>query len=124
MRLGPIFFKRSFSSLPQVQSGSPNQFLPDAGGDRLTKRRNSQDGFDSKGQTILVFDWDDTLFPTTWVRHYMGMHWKYSLDEQPINAVQKKKIKQALDELSIEVEEFIKLALTKGRVVIVGSFYT
>lgn len=84
-----------------------------------SKRRNSQDQFASKKQTIMVFDWDDTLFPTTWVRHYMGLHWKYPLDDQPINAVQKRKIKLALDELATEVETFITLALTKGHVVIV-----
>jgi len=82
-------------------------------------RRNSQDTFSSADQTILVLDWDDSLFPTTWVRHYMGLHWRYPLECQPINATQKGKIKQALDELSGEVEEFLHLALTKGRVVIV-----
>ncbi|CAD7942175.1 unnamed protein product [Amoebophrya sp. A25] len=82
-------------------------------------RRNSQDAFATKDQTILVFDWDDTLFPTTWVRHYMGLHWKYPLQEQPINAIQKRKIKLALDELANEVEQFLLAALQRGRVVIV-----
>ena len=30
-------------------------------------RRNSQLFFASKSQTLLIFDWDDTLFPTTYV---------------------------------------------------------
>jgi len=84
-----------------------------------TSRRNSQDAFATKDQTILVFDWDDTLFPTTWVRHYMGLHWKHPLADQRINVLQKRKIKAALDELSAEVEQFLLAALQRGRVVIV-----
>lgn len=85
----------------------------------LTKRRNSQDQFSSKGQTIQIFDWDDTLFPTTWVRHYMQLSWRLPVDEQPIADVQKRKIKLALNELASEVEQFIQLAMLRGKVVIV-----
>ncbi|CAD7939593.1 unnamed protein product [Amoebophrya sp. A120] len=85
----------------------------------LAARRNSQDAFAAKDQTILVFDWDDTLFPTSWVRHYMNLHWKYPLAEQRISAIQKRKIKVALDELANEVEQFLLAAMQRGRVVIV-----
>ena len=85
-----------------------------------TSRRNSQSEFSSESQTIMIFDWDDTLFPTTWVRHYMGLHWKYPLDQQEgITPVQRRKIKTALEDLQEEVEGMINLAMGKGHVVIV-----
>lgn len=89
-------------------------------GSQQVSRRNSQSDFASQSQTIQIFDWDDTLFPTTWVRHYMGLHWKYPLDQQEgITPVQKRKIKTALEDLQDEVEGMINLAFTKGHVVIV-----
>jgi len=113
------------SATPKTGSMGPNAAVGSHGAAsppppyNTRNRRNSQGTFANVDQTILVLDWDDTLFPTTWVRHYMGLHWRYPLEDQPVNAVQKTKIKQALDELSCEVEEFLRLALTKGRVVIV-----
>jgi len=54
------------------------------------------------------------------VRHYMGLHWKYPLEQQEVTtAMQKQKIKKALDEFADEVEFLLNLALRMGRVVIV-----
>ena len=35
-------------------------------------RRNSQAGYAEKNNTALILDWDDTIFPTTWVRDDCG----------------------------------------------------
>lgn len=44
--------------------------------------RNSQAFFADSLQTIIIYDWDDTLFPTTYVRDDMDFHWRTPLMEQ------------------------------------------
>jgi len=83
-------------------------------------RRNSQDSFDTKGQTVIVFDWDDTLFPTTWVRHEKQMHWKYPLEQQTRYTIkQREGYRKQLDRLAMDVEKLLLLACELGHVVIV-----
>ena len=58
----------------------------------------------------MVFDWDDTLFPTTWLRHYMGLHWKLPLHRQEhVEPEDLRMIADALDELAVEVEGLLRL---------------
>lgn len=45
-------------------------------------RRNSQAQYAEKNNTALILDWDDTIFPTTWVRDDCGMNWRLPLEEQ------------------------------------------
>lgn len=45
-------------------------------------RRNSQLAFHDRTQTFIVFDWDDTIFPTTYVQEGLGLDWRLPLDEQ------------------------------------------
>jgi hypothetical protein len=45
-------------------------------------RRNSQSVFAEKGHTTLVLDWDDTIFPTTWIRNDCSVNWKLPLSAQ------------------------------------------
>eukprot|EP00397_Hematodinium_sp_SG-2012_P037924 GEMP01041184.1.p1 GENE.GEMP01041184.1~~GEMP01041184.1.p1 ORF type:complete len:354 (+),score=72.82 GEMP01041184.1:116-1177(+) len=84
------------------------------------ERRNSQEHFASKEQTVIVFDWDDTLFPTTWVRREKGMHWRYHIDQQTRFTIkQREEYKKQLDRLSMDVERVINVACDMGHVVIV-----
>jgi len=46
---------------------------------RLDKRK-SQVNFSQPSQTIIFFDWDDTLFPTTWIRHDLELAWNEGID--------------------------------------------
>jgi len=45
--------------------------------------RNSQIGFYDKMQTVIIFDWDDTLFPTTYIQDDLGLKWQEPLHRQP-----------------------------------------
>lgn len=47
-----------------------------------TMRRSSQLQFACPSQTIIVFDFDDTLFPTTWLTEDAGLDWRFPLDHQ------------------------------------------
>jgi len=46
------------------------------------KRRNSQLEFSDTSQTVIVFDWDDTLFPTSYINDDLGLHWRLPLNKQ------------------------------------------
>lgn len=47
--------------------GHQSDLVISTGANSALGRRNSQLFFASKSQTLLIFDWDDTLFPTTYV---------------------------------------------------------
>eukprot|EP00397_Hematodinium_sp_SG-2012_P053393 GEMP01063706.1.p1 GENE.GEMP01063706.1~~GEMP01063706.1.p1 ORF type:complete len:362 (+),score=95.80 GEMP01063706.1:94-1179(+) len=83
--------------------------------------RDSQDVFSTKEQTIIIFDWDDTLFPTTWVRHEKGLHWRYPLEEQTKSFSDQEiaTFKKQLSTLQKNVDRILTQAMTLGHVVIV-----
>ena len=52
--------------------------------ENLSRNQSSQSlaEWDQPHQTEIIFDWDDTLFPTTWLRSLSGsMRWQDPLDE-------------------------------------------
>lgn len=65
------------------EGGNP---LPSIGGRqprvRASKRRNSQSGFAERSQTAIIFDWDDTLFPTSYLRDEVRIRFSVPLHEQ------------------------------------------
>eukprot|EP00927_Polykrikos_kofoidii_P018094 TRINITY_DN18317_c0_g1_i1.p1 TRINITY_DN18317_c0_g1~~TRINITY_DN18317_c0_g1_i1.p1 ORF type:complete len:377 (+),score=72.53 TRINITY_DN18317_c0_g1_i1:187-1317(+) len=82
-------------------------------------RRNSQRSFAEKQHTMLILDWDDTIFPTTWVRNDCGMNWKLPIDEQLDSGPRKSLIKELLAKLLVRVEDFFGEALVRTNVLIV-----
>merc|ERR1712048_814531 len=61
-------------------------------------RRNSQQCFADKMHTTLLLDWDDTIFPTTWVKKDCEMCWKLSIDDQlERGSLRKKQIVELLE---------------------------
>ncbi|CAE8583384.1 unnamed protein product, partial [Polarella glacialis] len=50
------------------EESSQREGLVPSGAGHLMRRRNSQIDFSSPEQTIIILDWDDTLFPLTYVR--------------------------------------------------------
>jgi len=43
---------------------------------------DSQLQFAEQNQTVIVFDWDDTLFPTSYVQDGLGLDWSVPLEQQ------------------------------------------
>jgi len=82
-------------------------------------RRNSQATFSSASQTVIIFDWDDTLFPTTHVRDDLELRWQKPLEQQSLPAAQKAEIKENLDKCAKLVTELLKLACGCGKVILV-----
>lgn len=82
-------------------------------------RHDSQRGFAEKQNTFLVLDWDDTLFPTTFIRKDCGLHWKQSLEAQVKPGPDRDELVDCLGKLANKVEDFLDLACSLARVVIV-----
>lgn len=55
---------------------------PSVKGQPNAMRRNSQTFFRDKAQTVVVFDWDDTLFPTSYVSDDLGLDLNRPLEQQ------------------------------------------
>lgn len=71
---------------------------------------DSQAMFADKAQTIIIFDWDDTLCPSTWL-HQLD----YSLPSENAGAAKK------LESLAHKVVNLLSLASVLGQVVIVTN---
>eukprot|EP00929_Paragymnodinium_shiwhaense_P051659 TRINITY_DN25957_c0_g1_i1.p1 TRINITY_DN25957_c0_g1~~TRINITY_DN25957_c0_g1_i1.p1 ORF type:complete len:404 (-),score=108.42 TRINITY_DN25957_c0_g1_i1:198-1409(-) len=97
-------------------SGSNNLFPP---GFNACVRRNSQQAFAEKKHTTLLLDWDDTVFPTTWVRNDCGMNWKLPLEDQLEAGPRKTLIKDLLATFLTVVETFMDEACASANVFIV-----
>jgi len=78
-------FRRSRTQSNRVKSkssdGITNEFdhVDPTNSPRLDKRK-SQVNFSQPSQTIILYDWDDTLFPTTFIRHDLELAWNEGLD--------------------------------------------
>jgi len=80
---------------------------------RNLQKRNSQRLWNSASQSIIVFDWDDTLFPSTWVLQDMALRDV----EKPL---ENDTIRQSLEECATRALEILEVAKALAeRVVIV-----
>lgn len=82
-------------------------------------RRNSQEFYGSKNQTIFILDWDDTLFPTTYVRDELQLTWTKTLQEQRLPSRQKAEVSSKLAVCANRVVELVRQASKAGKVVLV-----
>jgi len=84
-------------------------------------RRNSQQSYADRMHTSLVLDWDDTLFPTTWVREDCKLDYRFHLHDQPDLGPGERRdtIENVLEKHLIKVQEFLAEASTLANVFIV-----
>lgn len=77
---------------------------------------NSQADFASMDQTIIIFDWDDTLCPSTWMRKHAQFdsegHLKAKLDNET---------RHELQMLADQVTPLIEAAQELGKVIVVTN---
>jgi len=85
---------------------------------RVDCRRTSQDSFADQLHTTLILDWDDTIFPTTWIQNDCGLNWRVPIDEQ-VAGQRRTFIKAQLSKLSAQLEVFFEKACASAQVVIV-----
>jgi len=81
--------------------------------------RNSQMGYFERDQTAIIFDWDDTLFPTTYIQHDMQFAPRKPLKEQQIKEDVRKEVQTQLAHCASSARQLLSLAAEVGQVVIV-----
>jgi len=83
------------------------------------RRRNSQESFATPQQTIIILDWDDTLFPTTYVRDDLRLSWDRPLDKQRLSDSLKSEVRDRLLRCSSHAENLLRQATQYAHVVLV-----
>lgn len=78
-------------------------------------RADSQWNFADPTQTIIVFDWDDTLFPTTDLIDVLKLDWRVPLPQQKV----RKEIPRKLALCEKKAVDVVKRAAQTGHVVVV-----
>lgn len=86
---------------------------------RSAIRRDSQWAFAEKSNTCVIVDWDDTIFPTTWVREDCGMYWRDPLQQQLEAGPRRDLIESLLGKLLRRIEDFFDEATQCTNVFIV-----
>jgi hypothetical protein len=119
----PMTTTRSAPALPSKEANSRKEENPkNEASDKKSQPqvlRDSQHGFASKSNTVLVLDWDDTIFPTTFVRKDCGLNWRYTVDAQVEPGPGRDDLMKRFEVLADKVEAFIRLACSLTHVVIV-----
>jgi len=82
-------------------------------------KRDSQFLFADKSQTIIVFDWDDTLFPTHYVRDELELEYNKPMRDQNLNSKYKAQVTKNLAKCEKHVIDLMKLASGLGKVILV-----
>merc|ERR1740117_1091164 len=83
-------------------------------------RRNSQVNYSKPMQTIIIFDWDDTLFPTTYMRDDMDLSWRKPIKQHSsLSREQVKEITNNISSVEVQAEKILRLAASLGKVVFV-----
>jgi hypothetical protein len=81
--------------------------------------RNSQTTFAEKDQTVVILDWDDTLFPSTFVRSDMKLNLSVPLRDQKLPGPVKKQVHDSLMQCASNAEKLLRLCASYGKVVLV-----
>lgn len=84
-----------------------------------SNRRNSQAMYADRRQTAIVLDWDDTLFPSTFVRQTLRLAPRLPLEKQRIPADAKEFCRARLQECASQVEVLLQTAHEFGKIVLV-----
>jgi len=83
------------------------------------RRKSTQHLFADPSQTFIVFDWDDTLFPTTYVRDDMKLCWQTPMKNQRLLSREKTDILRNLQRCSDSCCSLLQDACCSGKVVLV-----
>eukprot|EP00930_Biecheleria_cincta_P102065 TRINITY_DN93739_c0_g1_i1.p1 TRINITY_DN93739_c0_g1~~TRINITY_DN93739_c0_g1_i1.p1 ORF type:complete len:443 (-),score=76.37 TRINITY_DN93739_c0_g1_i1:364-1692(-) len=84
----------------------------------ILRKRDSQDSFSDQSQTIIIFDWDDTLFPTEYIcKEKLDLRKALSAHRLPKS--EKRDIGNSLAKCAHNAAKLLKTAALCGEVVVV-----
>lgn len=90
-----------------------------ARGREAVGRRVSKELFAHPTQTFIVLDWDDTLFPTTYVRDDLGLCWQTPMRNQRLDPKEKAEVTRNLEKCAENCCALLRSAVQFGKVVLV-----
>eukprot|EP00931_Biecheleriopsis_adriatica_P087026 TRINITY_DN61548_c0_g1_i1.p1 TRINITY_DN61548_c0_g1~~TRINITY_DN61548_c0_g1_i1.p1 ORF type:complete len:301 (+),score=66.22 TRINITY_DN61548_c0_g1_i1:151-1053(+) len=73
----------------------------------------------SHPRTVIILDWDDTLFPLTYVRNDLRLDPFAPLQEQPLPEAMKQDVGQRLAKCADEAAKLLSVASSLGKVILV-----
>mmetsp|Transcript_60427 Transcript_60427/g.179948 ORF Transcript_60427/g.179948 Transcript_60427/m.179948 type:complete len:522 (-) Transcript_60427:116-1681(-) len=92
----------------------------EAGGKETSiARSNTKELFAHPSQTFIVLDWDDTLFPTTYVRDDLGLCWQTPMRNQRLDPKEKAEVARNLQRCGENCCSLLRAAVSYGKVVLV-----
>lgn len=126
MATGPVVTRRVGANLGKPAATGDASQIPHRSGETRLKpsvkqtiesmcSNTSQSEYFKPEQTIILFDWDDTLCPSNWIRENRPALSFFK------PAPQDDKYQKPLRELQKQVEAVLKLALKMGKVIIVTN---
>ncbi|CAK0882170.1 unnamed protein product [Prorocentrum cordatum] len=105
-------FARQISPFARQTSPFARQTSPFA-------RQISYAQYADKTQTAIIFDWDDTLFPTAFVKQDLGLSLQHQLKDQALRPQTMVRVRTALARAAGAADRLLRLASERGKVVIV-----
>ncbi|CAK0863270.1 unnamed protein product [Prorocentrum cordatum] len=82
-------------------------------------RQISYAQYAERTQTVVIFDWDDTLFPTTYVKHDLGLNIGKHLRDQALRPQMMMRARTSLAKAAGAADRLLRLADERGKVVVV-----
>jgi len=107
------------AKIPKVLGGSKASSSSSTKSGMEGKRRNSQASFSQSCQTAIIFDWDDTLFPTSYLIDDLRLNHRKSMKDQRISRRLHDEVSSGLKELENCALMLINTAYSLGRVILV-----
>lgn len=88
---------------------------------KLLLRASSQPLYASPSQTVVVVDWDDTLFPKSFLYDKLRLSSSFDLAHQLVGETTKNWLRSLLQPLSLQVADFLRSASALGQVVVIAA---
>eukprot|EP00930_Biecheleria_cincta_P072380 TRINITY_DN59786_c0_g1_i1.p1 TRINITY_DN59786_c0_g1~~TRINITY_DN59786_c0_g1_i1.p1 ORF type:complete len:600 (+),score=96.60 TRINITY_DN59786_c0_g1_i1:86-1885(+) len=122
----PVSPRSPLTDSPSKEKNRPGNFLMSMSrkltakpGLRRASSQSSQGAFAEPSQTAVIFDWDDTLFPTSFLIHRCKLNGLARLQDQLLHPEMMAALAVSLSTLAAEVVALLRLAGTCGRVMLV-----
>jgi hypothetical protein len=81
--------------------------------------KDSQFVWNEKSSTTIVIDFDDTIFPTTWIREDLSLNWRLPIADQVAPSPEREEVETILEGYTEQVTSFLMTASSLAHVALV-----